>query len=54
MNDMQKKFFKHIADIQETCVEICLSKHKKYNDNEARAIAFVTAALIAVKFIFIK
>lgn len=28
MNDMQKKFFKHIADIQETCVEVCLIKHK--------------------------
>ena len=40
MNDMQKKFFKHIADIQETCVEICLSKHKKYNDNEARAMLY--------------
>ncbi len=30
----------YFADIQETCVEICLSKHKKYNDNEARAMLY--------------
>ena len=32
MNDMQQKFFKHIAAIQESCVEICLIKHKKDYD----------------------
>lgn len=36
----KKKFFKHIADIQETCVEVCLIKHKKYDDNEAREMLY--------------
>lgn len=40
MNDMQKKFLKHIADIQETCVEVCLIKYKKYDDNEAREMLY--------------
>ena len=35
---MQKKFFKQIAAIQESCVEICLIEHKKYDDNEARVM----------------
>ena len=45
----KKKFFKHIADIQETCVEVCLIKHKKYDDNEAREMLYDITYKFAVE-----
>ena len=49
MNDMKQKFFKHIAAIQESCVEICLTEHKKYHDNEARAMLYDVTYEFAVE-----
>ena len=45
----KKKFFKHIADIQENCVEVCLIKHKKYDDNEAREMLYDITYKFAVE-----
>ncbi|GAA0792676.1 hypothetical protein GCM10008910_06340 [Faecalicatena orotica] len=28
MNELQKRFFEHLANIQESCVEICMIQHK--------------------------
>lgn len=28
MNEFQEKFFEHLADIQDGCVEICMIQHK--------------------------
>ena len=47
----KKKFFKHIADIQETCVEVCLIKHKKYDDNEAREMLYDITYKFAVEIL---
>lgn len=49
MNDMQQKFFKHIAAIQESCVEICLIKHKKDYDNETRSMLYDVTYEFAVR-----
>lgn len=49
MNDMQKKFFKHLADIQYTCVESCLVQYKKYDDNETRAMLYDITYEFAVR-----
>lgn len=49
MNDMQQKFFKHIAAIQESCVEICLIEHKKDYDNEARSMLYDVTYEFAVR-----
>ena len=49
MNDLQQKFFKYIAAIQESCVEICLTKHKKYSDNETRAMLYDVTYEFAVE-----
>lgn len=49
MNDLQQKFFKYIAAIQENCVEICLTKHKKYFDNETRAMLYDVTYEFAVE-----
>lgn len=32
MNDLQRKFFEYLAQIQKSCVETCMAEHK--NDDE--------------------
>ena len=33
MNELQKRFFEHLAGIQETCVEVCMIQHKCYDEH---------------------
>ena len=39
MNELQKCFFEHLADIQETCVEVCMVQHK-CSDEQVRSMLY--------------
>lgn len=42
MNDIQEKFFSYLADVQETCVQSCLSQHKVDDDTVKSMLYEVT------------
>ena len=39
MNELQKRFFEHLANIQETCVEACMIQHK-CSDEQVRSMLY--------------
>ena len=39
MNELQQRFFEHLAGIQETCVEICMIQHK-CNDEHVKSMLY--------------
>ncbi len=46
MKELQKRFFEHLAQIQKSCVEICLAEHKLHDEETERMLYDVTYAVI--------
>ncbi len=39
MNELQQRFFEHLASMQETCVEVCMIEHK-CSDEHVRSMLY--------------
>ena len=39
MNEMQKRFFEHLAGIQETCVDVCMMQYN-CNDEKVKSMLY--------------
>lgn len=46
MNDLQRKFFEHLAQIQKSCVEICMAEHKNDSKETKQMLYDVTYHVI--------
>lgn len=46
MNNLQEKFFDYLADIQETCVQSCMTQHNMNDDNIESMLYEVTYDVI--------
>lgn len=46
MNEFQRSFFEYLAQIQQSCVEICMVQHKNNNEEIRRMLYDVTYHII--------
>ncbi len=49
MNEFQEKFFNYLADIQETCVQSCMTQHNMNDDNIESMLYKVTGEYLKEK-----